>query len=98
VYRATNSEMKVRFFPVVPEFMPRCNHLTKEGLCDIYDTRPECCRNFPNRLHPNCVDAYRCDTDCENCKDKCCENVTLTHDDFVKSLNINCNDCKQKWK
>lgn len=30
-------------------FIPcKCTHLTEEGLCDIYESRPQCCKDFPN--------------------------------------------------
>ena len=30
----------------------QCPHLTKENLCDIYDERPQICREFPNKNNP----------------------------------------------
>jgi hypothetical protein len=76
--------------------MPTCPNLV-DGLCRIYESRPQCCRNFPNREHPNCIDAYRCDLNCKDCVDKCCNHILLTDEGFVQSLNIECDSCKQTW-
>jgi len=77
--------------------MAICPHLTAEELCTIYDDRPKCCRTFPNRVHPNCIDAYRCDLNCKECKDKCCKHILLTDKNFISSLDVSCNQCKQIW-
>lgn len=82
--------------------MSICPYLNSDELCSIYNIRPECCRNFPNKSNPKCVDAFRCDLDCKNCKDKCCKHILLTVDsdyesDFIASLNIKCDSCNQEW-
>ena len=82
----------------------RCPYLTKDELCSIYETRPECCRSFPSKS-PNCYVPEWCDLDCKNCKDKCCNYISLDSKtgnepkpiDFYRSLNIKCENCTQCW-
>jgi hypothetical protein len=82
----------------------RCPHLNEKELCSIYETRPSCCRNFPN-LNKGmfCSDSYkRCVYDslgnlnCANCKDKCCNHLEMKTFD-IKLLNISCVECKEKY-
>ncbi len=82
--------------------MPRCPYLSKEELCSIYDSRPSCCRSFPNRTNSNCYIPDYCDVDCKNCKDKCCNYISLSTGtnepiDFFNNLNIECDNCTQCW-
>jgi len=77
--------------------MAKCPYLNSVNLCDIYSDRPQCCRNYPNRSHPNCKDAIRCEGICSSCKDICCNNILLTHGTIIESLNIHCDNCKQTW-
>ncbi|WP_082542395.1 MULTISPECIES: YkgJ family cysteine cluster protein [unclassified Mesorhizobium] len=80
----------------------RCPFLTADELCSIYDTRPECCRSFPSKS-PNCFVPDWCDLDCRNCKDKCCNYISLDDKtktlpaDFYRSLDIKCEDCTHCW-
>lgn len=71
-----------------------CPHFVN-GLCSIYDTRPSCCRNFPNRnLGMFCADS-KCDEDCANCKDKCCTHIVAPSPDLVIAvLSITCSECQ----
>lgn len=77
----------------------RCPLLTDDKKCSIYyQERPNCCVSYPNRKHPKCVDAVRCDLDCANCKDVCCENITVYEGmTILESLNVSCDECKQCW-
>lgn len=79
--------------------MPRCPYLTKEELCSIYDNRPKCCRNFPNRQEGSfCYIPNRCNLNCKECKDKCCNYISLDESgDFIISLDITCDKCAEKW-
>lgn len=72
-----------------------CPHF-KDELCSIYETRPQCCRNFPNRNEGMfCVDS-KCNNDCINCKDKCCRHIEGTDvKNIIQILDISCNDCKR---
>ncbi len=33
----------------------RCPHLDTKGMCGIYETRPTCCRRFPEEPTPGCL-------------------------------------------
>lgn len=78
----------------------RCPYLDEDKTCSIYDQqRPSCCTSFPNRNHPKCIDAYRCDLNCKSCKDNCCENITVYNGmTIMESLNVACDDCQQCWR
>jgi Fe-S-cluster containining protein len=39
-------------------FDQKCQHLTDEGLCAIYDSRPQVCRDFP--VHPSNLRRLNC--------------------------------------
>lgn len=39
----------------------RCQHLTKDNACDIYDVRPEICRAFDCAQRDDCTDTYPLD-------------------------------------
>jgi len=79
----------------------RCPYLTVDELCSIYDQRPDCCRNFPKTVTG--FIAGRCDLDCKNCRDKCCNYIELDSlsdnppkpIDFIRSLSVKCDDCRQ---
>ena len=77
--------------------MAICQYLTVDELCSIYDKRPTCCRNFPNRNNIKCIDSNRCDLNCEKCTDKCCKHIYIYDKNVISSLNIKCNDCNQVW-
>lgn len=73
----------------------------KNELCSIYDKRPSCCRNFPNRTEgmfcsdSECVYTVEGELDCENCLDKCCRHIVADKvEDILKVLDTSCEDCK----
>jgi Fe-S-cluster containining protein len=82
----------------------RCPHLNEQELCSIYETRPSCCRNFPNRNEGMfCSDSYKTcvydsqgNLDCASCKDKCCNHLEIAVFD-IKLLDISCAECKEKY-
>jgi Fe-S-cluster containining protein len=47
-------KLKGRFFSF-QDNGGRCPHLDSRGLCSIYDTRPTCCRAFPDFPTPGCL-------------------------------------------
>ena len=61
-----------------------CPYLNADELCSIYETRPSCCRNFPNRntgmfcSETKCVYDALGNLDCANCKDKCCKHLEMS--------------------
>ena len=80
-----------------------CQHFNEKELCDIYDTRPKCCRTFPNLNSKFCIDNHRCiykdgKLDCVNCKDKCCRHIyTKDNQTVISALDIDCEECTQIW-
>jgi len=79
-----------------------CPYLNADELCSIYETRPSCCRNFPNRntgmfcSETKCVYDALGNLDCANCKDKCCKHLEMEVFD-IKLLNISCSTCKETY-
>ena len=68
----------------------------KNELCTIYETRPLCCRNFPNREEGMYCSTSKCDNDCLNCKDKCCRHIAIKDlTNFIQILDITCDTCKR---
>ena len=80
----------------------RCPYLNNDELCSIYETRPSCCRNFPNRnegmfcSESKCVYDANGNLDCVNCKDKCCNHLEMEVFD-IKLLDISCSTCKEVY-
>jgi Fe-S-cluster containining protein len=80
----------------------RCPYLNNDELCSIYETRPSCCRNFPNRTlgmfcsETKCVYDALGNLDCANCKDKCCSHLEMEVFD-IKLLDISCSTCKEVY-
>ena len=109
LFRSINILTSITNDDTIREFaernLVRCPYLTEDELCSIYETRPECCRSFPNRNSPNCYVPDYCDLDCKNCKDKCCNYISLDSEssnppkpiDFYRSLDIKCDNCTQCW-
>jgi hypothetical protein len=89
--------------------MAVCPFLNEAELCSIYEDRPACCRNFPNRPSSFCGDAHRCNLNCVACKDKCCKHICMlpsmaasggdiiTPTMFIEALSISCEQCHQTW-
>ena len=79
-----------------------CPYLNADELCSIYETRPSCCRNFPNRntgmfcSETKCVYDALGNLDCANCKDKCCKHLEMSVFD-IKLLDISCSTCKETY-
>ena len=79
-----------------------CPYLNADELCSIYETRPSCCRNFPNRntgmfcSETKCVYDALGNLDCANCKDKCCKHLEMEVFD-IKLLDISCSTCKETY-
>jgi len=66
-----------------------CPYL-RDGRCTIYADRFKCCRAFP----AGCL-KQRCNSDCENCQDLCCERIDepprgVRLEDW---LNMDCGEC-----
>ena len=82
--------------------MVKCPYLTENELCSIYEDRPKCCRNFPNRnpgmfcSETKCVYDNLGNLDCVNCKDKCCNHLEMEVFD-IKLLDITCIECNEKY-
>ena len=80
----------------------RCPYLDENELCSIYDNRPNCCRNFPNRESGMfcsttvCVYDAAGNLDCMNCKDKCCNHLEMEVFD-IKLLDMSCSTCKATY-
>lgn len=74
----------------------------KEEKCSIYEDRPSCCRNFPNRSEGMFCSKTKCvydkdnNLDCANCTDKCCRHLEMDIFD-IKLLDISCSECKEKY-
>jgi hypothetical protein len=79
-----------------------CPYLNADELCSIYETRPSCCRNFPNRntgmfcSETKCVYDALGNLDCANCKDKCCKHLEMEVFD-INLLDISCLTCKETY-
>ena len=78
----------------------KCHNLSIDNKCLIYhQQRPNCCTSFPNIAHPSCVDEKRCDLNCNECKDCCCNNITIYEGmTLMESLSVSCDECTQRWK
>ena len=91
--------------PVKKMYVHRCPHLNSEELCNIYETRPTCCRNFPGKAKKFPFSdrvIHTCNQQCNTCVDKCCKQIFLATehpvpDDFIKSLTTECADCGAKF-
>lgn len=80
------------------------------SLCIIYNERPSCCRNFPNK-EGICAD-YECDLlnsdpdveACKLCKNQCCARISYPKNmeinkKFVNNLlNMDCKTCSELYK
>lgn len=84
-----------------------CPYLDKDELCSIYDTRPECCRNYPGKgiKYPfTTKEIHSCDSNCSACVDKCCKNVQVPihiidppPEFFIKAHSGSCADCPKTF-
>lgn len=80
----------------------RCPLLDSNGLCTIYENRPSCCRNYPNKTEGMFCNDNKCiydeqgNLDCFNCKDKCCNYLRMDTFDLDK-MNISCEECKEVY-
>ena len=74
-----------------------CPHF-KDEKCSIYNVRPECCRNFPNRQKGMFCSESVCIETCAECKDKCCRHIEATENkDIISLLNLTCSECREKY-
>ena len=79
---------------------------TNTGLCTIYDSRPECCRNFPGKgkKYPfkNEI-VHTCDSKCNVCLTKCCTQIGIpinmepTWEVVLTRLQMSCTECPKKF-
>lgn len=85
----------------------RC-HFLKDGKCSIYDKRPNCCRNFPQKngfcSKSKCilpVSSKHSLSTCSKCKENCCEyvlvpkNIKITKIFLMKWMNMDCKTCRK---
>lgn len=69
-----------------------------DNQCAIYETRPLCCRSFPNRTEGTYCSTTTCKDDCNTCLDKCCTHLDIPDNSNVYDLlNITCSECTNKY-
>lgn len=83
-----------------------CPYYTEQGLCSIYERRPQCCRSYPGKgkKFPFADHvSHICDSDCPNCKTRCCTQITIlknviqTPEEFILGLDHSCANCKKEF-